>query len=88
MKEKENNDTIKKLRARGIEVTHGHGMTESGVRVPSGPHTTFGRLAQLVRAPRLHRGGQGFESSIAHVKRRDDTFNVSPTIKKSFAFLN
>lgn len=26
-----------------------------------------GRLAQLVRAPRLHRGGQRFESSIAHL---------------------
>ncbi len=26
----------------------------------------FGQLAQLVRAPRLHRGGQRFESFIAH----------------------
>jgi hypothetical protein len=26
----------------------------------------FGRIAQLVRAPRLHRGGQGFESLFAH----------------------
>ena len=25
-----------------------------------------GRLAQLVRAPRLHRGGRGFESLSAH----------------------
>ena len=25
-----------------------------------------GRLAQLVRAPRLHRGGRGFESLTAH----------------------
>ena len=25
-----------------------------------------GRLAQLARAPRLHRGGRGFESLIAH----------------------
>lgn len=25
-----------------------------------------GRLAQLVRAPRLHRGGWGFESLVAH----------------------
>ena len=27
---------------------------------------TCGRLAQLVRAPRLHRGGWGFESLVAH----------------------
>lgn len=26
----------------------------------------FGELAQLARAPRLHRGGQGFESLILH----------------------
>jgi hypothetical protein len=26
----------------------------------------FGRLAQLVRAPRLHRGGRRFESYTAH----------------------
>ena len=26
----------------------------------------FGRVAQLVRAPRLHRGGPGFESLRAH----------------------
>ena len=26
----------------------------------------LGRVAQLVRAPRLHRGGQGFESLSAH----------------------
>src|SRR5262245_42873736 len=31
----------------------------------SGPGVR-GRLAQLVRAPRLHRGGRGFESLIAH----------------------
>jgi hypothetical protein len=31
------------------------------------PHLGLrGRLAQLVRAPRLHRGGRGFESLIAH----------------------
>ena len=28
--------------------------------------TSEGRLAQLVRAPRLHRGCRGFESLIAH----------------------
>ena len=27
-----------------------------------------GRIAQLVRAPRLHRGGQGFESLCAHMQ--------------------
>jgi hypothetical protein len=27
---------------------------------------TFGRLAQLARAPRLHRGGRGFEPLSAH----------------------
>lgn len=27
-----------------------------------------GRIAQLVRAPRLHRGGQGFESLFAHLE--------------------
>lgn len=27
----------------------------------------FGKLAQLVRAPRSHRGGPGFESLIFHV---------------------
>ena len=26
----------------------------------------YGELAQLARAPRLHRGGQGFESLILH----------------------
>ena len=26
----------------------------------------IGELAQLARAPRLHRGGQGFESLILH----------------------
>ena len=31
--------------------------------------TTPGRLAQLVRAPRLHRGGRGFESLSAHYLR-------------------
>ena len=30
------------------------------------PKATFGRLAQLARAPRLHRGGRGFESLSAH----------------------
>ena len=29
-------------------------------------HSDAGRLAQLVRAPRLHRGGRGFESLSAH----------------------
>lgn len=28
--------------------------------------SNVGRIAQLVRAPRLHRGGQGFESLCAH----------------------
>ncbi len=28
----------------------------------------YGRIAQLVRAPRLHRGGQGFESLFAHTR--------------------
>gem|GEM_PF-5273147 len=38
------------------------------------PVTRPGRLAQLVRAPRLHRGGRGFESLSAHpafAKRRE-----------------
>ena len=26
----------------------------------------FGRIAQLARAPRLHRGGRGFKSLFAH----------------------
>lgn len=37
LKEKKNNDIIKKLRARGIEATRDYGIVESGVRVPSGP---------------------------------------------------
>ena len=32
----------------------------------SGNLFQVGRLAQLARAPRLHRGCQGFESLIAH----------------------
>ena len=32
--------------------------------------TTLGRLAQLVRASRLHREGREFESLAAHHKRR------------------
>jgi hypothetical protein len=32
----------------------------------------YGRIAQLVRAPRLHRGGQGFESLFAHT----NTINI------------
>ena len=51
--------------ARGIEATHDYGIVESGVRVPSGPHY-FGRVAQLVRASRLHREGLPFESGHAH----------------------
>ena len=30
----------------------------------------IGRLAQLVRAPCLHRGCRGFESLIAHLKEK------------------
>ena len=33
---------------------------------PACPDLDCGRLAQLVRAPRLHRGGRGFESLSAH----------------------
>jgi len=29
-------------------------------------YRSYGRIAQLVRAPRLHRGGQGFKSLFAH----------------------
>ena len=35
-------------------------------RRPSSGQATTGRLAQLVRAPRLHRGGRRFESCTAH----------------------
>ena len=35
-----------------------------------------GRLAQLVRAPRLHRGGWGFESLVAHWNVLQDGFLV------------
>ncbi len=38
----------------------------------SGNLFQVGRLAQLARAPRLHRGCQGFESLIAHrIKSHD-----------------
>ena len=33
---------------------------------PLCPDSDYGRLAQLVRAPRLHRGGRGFEPLSAH----------------------
>ena len=33
---------------------------------PACPDLDCGRLAQLVRAPRLHRGGRGFKSLSAH----------------------
>ena len=36
------------------------------VDTPACPVLDRGRLAQLVRAPRLHRGGRGFESLSAH----------------------
>src|ERR1035441_9933499 len=42
---------------------HGSNMLKSGM-VASG--SSSGRVAQLVRAPRLHRGGPGFESLRAH----------------------
>ena len=46
-------------------------MTRSEVQVPHRPpwtdyRTPYGRLAQLARAPRLHRGGRGFEPLSAH----------------------
>lgn len=36
-----------------------------GVQIP--PRAHAGRLAQLVRAPRSHRGGQWFESTNDHI---------------------
>ncbi len=36
------------------------------VNTPACPSLNSGRLAQLVRAPRLHRGGRGFKSLSAH----------------------
>lgn len=39
----------------------------------SGNLFQVGRLAQLARAPRLHRGCQGFESLIAHRIRPHDS---------------
>ncbi len=39
-----------------------------------------GQLAQLVRAPRLHRGGQRFESFIAH-QGKDPFRRVFPLVE-------
>ena len=35
--------------------------------VPREASAKWGRLAQLARAPRLHRGGRRFESYIVHI---------------------
>jgi hypothetical protein len=50
------------------------------------PHNTphqSGRLAQLARAPRLHRGSRGFESLIAHSAPRT---TVSRSLQRRAAF--
>jgi tRNA threonylcarbamoyladenosine biosynthesis protein TsaE len=48
-----------------------------------------GRIAQLVRAPRLHRGGPGFESLCAHMKfisiSEKQTFNFAKKFSKELA---
>ncbi len=39
-----------------------------------------GRLAQLARAPRLHRGGQGFESLSGHFRNEKKQARVAKVV--------
>ncbi len=48
---------------------------------PACPDLDCGRLAQLVRAPRLHRGGRGFKSLSAHQLFPEGTGKPSRTPK-------
>lgn len=41
----------------------------------------FGRLAQLARAPRLHRGGYRFESYIAHTQNLAGGYRIVAIIR-------
>ena len=53
---------------RGTIPKEGHTMS-CNIRTTlaySASQNRHGRLAQLARAPRLHRGSRGFESLIAH----------------------
>jgi hypothetical protein len=55
------------------------------VNTPACPDLNRGRLAQLVRAPRLHRGGRGFKSLSAHF----DTMQIRELMRmpaKNFGF--
>ena len=49
---------------RSLTVKQFSDKEQSDGSTPSVP--TLGRLAQLARAPRLHRGGQGFKSLSGH----------------------
>ncbi len=55
--------------------------------LPAEYHAARGRLAQLVRAPRLHRGGRGFEPLTAHHKPHFPFYNesVRPSLVTFFA---
>lgn len=47
-------------------------------------NSDIGHLAQLVRAPRLHRGGRGFESLGAHQPPKNSALKAHPKICKYF----
>ena len=57
---------------------HVKGLTRFGA---NHYHDSLGRLAQLARAPRLHRGCRGFESLIAHCQC-DDLLSHATTINE------
>ncbi len=54
------------LPIHALIVADAHVRVENAGALAQADHNSRGRVAQLVRAPRLHRGGPGFESLRAH----------------------